>query len=139
MAEDLRCPDQSTLITLATAQPGAGRADWVDALLVAADGLVAAKAARPPLARSPARWLLISDLRARVSKVEKLGEILAAVGAKLRELEARAGRARRSGGARSPPPANLLFDSTCGASMAFTFLPTPVTSAPPSPHDLHCA
>ena len=109
VAEDLRCPDQSALITLATAQPGAGKADWVDALLVATDGLVAARAARPPLAKSPVRWLLVSDLRARVSKVANLEEILEAVGAKLRELEARAGRARRSGRRRRLPQAGYLL------------------------------
>jgi len=139
VAEDLRCPDQSTLITLATAQPGAGCADWVDVLLVAADGLVAAKAARPALARSPARWLLVSDLRARVSKVENLGEILEAIGAKLRELEARPGRPRPVRRAQEPPRAESLLKSTCIVTCARAVLAKSCYSRTTFTRDLHCA
>jgi len=139
VAEGLRCPDQSTLITLATAQPGAGCADWVDVLLVAADGLVAAKAARPALARSPARWLLVSDLRARVSKVENLGEILEAIGAKLRELEARPGRPRPVRRAQEPPRAESLLKSTCIVTCARAVLAKSCYSRTTFTRDLHCA
>lgn len=37
VADPLRCPDLSSLIALAAIPHGQGHADWVDALMVAAD------------------------------------------------------------------------------------------------------
>ncbi|KAK9845813.1 hypothetical protein WJX81_003083 [Elliptochloris bilobata] len=76
VVEELRCPDLSALITVATMPAGQGHADWVDALMVAADAFISAKAERPMLAKPPVRFVLVSDLASRIGKVENLEDVL---------------------------------------------------------------
>ncbi len=95
-AVELCCPDLGSLVT-ASALPheGAGHADWVDALMVAGDALAKDVAARPVLGKAPVRFVLVSDMRARIGKLGNLEDTLEALVAALNRLKARQ-RARQT-------------------------------------------
>ena len=74
---------------MSTLPEGNGHAEWVDALVVGYDAFDVAKKARPALKKAAARFVLISDLRAPIGKVDNLEDVLAALVAAFNQDEAR--------------------------------------------------
>ena len=72
----LRCPDLSALVAVSTLPEGGGRADWVDALMVAGDALAKDVKERTVLGKAPVRLVLVTDLRARVGKLGNLEDMM---------------------------------------------------------------
>lgn len=91
----LCCPDLSSLVSVSTLPEGGGRADWVDALMVAGDALAKDVEVRPVLEKAPARLVLVSDLRARVGKLGNLGDMLEMLPTALNKLPTAVNKARR--------------------------------------------
>lgn len=85
----LCCPDLCSLVKVSTLPEGAGHADWVDALMVAGDALAKDVGDRPVLEKAPTRFVLVTDMRARVGKLGNIEDMLELLIAALNKLKAR--------------------------------------------------